>query len=193
MEFKLRYKDIAPKQWEALGKIPRTGWVKRGIQNPETFQAHTIACRKILVCFAEKLKFNMCEIFQILNMLEVHDYPKIVTGDMVNLTAEYTEKKLFHQKKFRLEYDAMIEVTRDLGPAGKEMFSLWLRFEKGEDKLSTFAQQIDKYQSIEKAWEYQQLTGKVKVQDFIDYLRNDITHPLLKENISVIEEYSKGT
>ncbi len=193
MKFKLRYKDIAPKEWEILGNIPRTGWVRRGIENPETVQSHTIDCRKLVIDFVEHLEYNMCEIFQILNMLEVHDYPEIITGDIVNLITDPHKKKMFLQNKFKLEHDAMIEITKNLGPAGREMLNLWLRFDKGEDKLAIFAREIDKYQSIEKAWEYQQFTQKVKVKDFIDYLREDITHPLLKLNISIIEDFLKDT
>ncbi len=43
----LKYARLAPDVWSALGRLKRTGYVKRDIPNPETVQEHTIAVMRI--------------------------------------------------------------------------------------------------------------------------------------------------
>ena len=185
MEFELRYTDVIPEAWEALDKIPRIGWVKRGVKKPETVREHTISCRKLVIELIDSLtEFSMSDILEILNMLEVHDLPEVKTGDEPVITYNEEEKKKLKAEKFFREYNAMMEITKPLGTKGKEIFNLWLRFEKEDDRQSLFAKQIDKYQSIEKALWYQKNGESVVAQDFIDYYKKDIVHPVLKKRMN---------
>jgi 5'-deoxynucleotidase YfbR-like HD superfamily hydrolase len=194
MIFELKFAKVATDVWEALNQIPRTGWVRRGVKDSESVQAHIISCRELVIDLIDgQTEFSMSDILEILNILEVHDYPEKINGDEVIVTYDPIEKKKLKAEKFIREYNAMYELTKNLGDVGKGMFNLWLRFEKENDRLSSFAKQIDKYQSIEKAFEYQQKGEKVRAQDFIDYYKDDITHPLLKEKMLKIEKRAKDT
>ena len=192
MNFELKYAKIVPDVWNALDEIPREGWVRRGVKNPESVQKHSTSCRdlvrELVIHLAE---FSNSDILEILDILEVHDYPEKINGDEVIVTNDPEEKKRLKAEKFKREYAAMLEITKPLGSKGKEMFSLWLRFEKGEDKNSIFAKEIDKYQSIEQAFFYEDNWKKVFAQDFINYYRNDIVHPVLKMRIMAIEKVCK--
>ena len=192
MNFELKYAKVAPDVWAALDTIPRTGWVKRKVKNPESVQQHIVSCRDLVrELIIHLTEFSNSDILEILDILEVHDYPEKINGDEVIVTNDPEEKKRLKAEKFKREYAAMIEITKPFGLRGKEMFNLWLRFEKGEDRNSIFAKEIDKYQSIEKAFFYEDNWRKVFAQDFIDYYRNDIIHPVLKIKIIAIEKICK--
>lgn len=193
MEFELRYTEIAKDVWETLATIPRTGWVKRKVRFPETVQEHTLVCRMMVECMIDHLpEFSITDILEILNMLEVHDYPEVITGDLVIVTYDQKEKRLLKIKKFKLEYKAMKKIASELGDVGKEIFALWYRFEKSDDRLASFARQIDKYQCIEKAMKYESIGENVRAQEFFDYLRDDITHPFLRLSVEALEEINKN-
>ncbi len=193
MEFKLKYAELFPKVWKALGGIPRTGWVTRGVKNPETVQEHTISCRELVVDLIDVLtEFSMSDILDILNMLEVHDWPETIIGDEVIVTYNEIEKAKLKASKYEREYKAMLEIcSGGVNSLGAQVLSLWIRFERRQDRKSSFAKQIDIYQSIEKAWEYQKSGENVLAQDFIDYYRKDITHRFLKEKMLEIENLNK--
>ncbi|MFZ2072299.1 MAG: HD domain-containing protein [Minisyncoccia bacterium] len=185
----LKYAEIAKDVWQALNEIPREGWVRRKVKNPETVQEHSISSRNLVIDMIDLLpEFSTKDILDILDILEVHDYPEKIDGDKVIVTYDKEEKKRLEEEKFISEFNAMSEICNGLGLDGKDIFKLWLRFEEKIDAMSIFAKQIDKYQSIEKAFEYQQKGEKVRAQDFIDYYRNDIVHPVLKQRISYIEK-----
>ncbi len=192
MNSELKYAKIVPDVWNALDEIHREGWVRRGVKNPESVQKHTTSCRE-LVCelIIYLTEFSNNDISEILDILEVHDYPEKINGDEVIVTNDPEEKKRLKAEKFKREFAAMLEITKPLGFKGKEMFNLWLRFEKGEDKNSIFAKEIDKYQSIEQAFFYEDNWEKVFAQDFINSYRNEILHPILKKRISMIEKICK--
>jgi len=190
MKLDLKYANLFPEVWEKLGEIPRTGWVNRNVKNPETVRDHTISCRNLVINMIDVLtEFSMSDILDILNMLEVHDWGETIIGDQVIVTYNKEEKEKLKKLKFKREYDAMrIILSNGVDSPSAQVLTFWIRFEKRQDNKSSFAKQIDKFQSIEKAWEYQQKGENVLVQDFINYYKNDIVHPILKKRMLEIEK-----
>ena len=45
----LRLEKTAPEVYEALHKLKRTGWVQRGVENPESVKEHTEALENLLM------------------------------------------------------------------------------------------------------------------------------------------------
>lgn len=180
----LQFAHIAPEVWEALRKLPRTGWVKRGVENPESVQAHTIALREI----AHSLKsLSETEKKELVDMLEVHDWPEAIHGDQVIVTHDEEERKSLKADKFEQEHQILISICKGLGADGATILNLWLRFETSDDELATLGRQIDKYQAIEKALEYEKSQGIPLFKEFLEYARKDINHPLLLEKIKRLE------
>ena len=205
MEIKLKYAKFFPEVWSGLSRVERDGWVKRKVENPETDQEHTIACMELVLEMKDELldffelklrnTYNFFESYiqDQLDQLETHEYPEWKEGDKPDVVYDEEEKKRLKALKFEREYNTMVEIRDAHGDKGKEVFDLWLRFEKKENGENSFARQIDWYQSIVKAWEYQQEGKKVLAQDFIDYYRKDITHPLIVRKILNIENLAKNT
>jgi hypothetical protein len=65
--------------------------------------------------------------------------------------------------------------------------NLWLRFEEQGDFVSQFAKQLDIYQAMEKASEYEKAGEPVTAKEFIDYSEKDITHPVLVQRIKMLK------
>ncbi len=181
----LKFADLAPDVWRTLGELKRTGWVNRGIADPESVQEHTIALRNIaasLEGLTEQEKNGL------LDMLEIHDWPEAVHGDEVILSVNENELKSLKAIKFEKEKMALTSICAELGEKGKEIMDLWLRFETSSDEAALLAKQIDKYQAIEKALEYEKKQGIPLFREFLNYSRIDITHPILLERIGKLEQ-----
>lgn len=189
IDFGLKFAHHAPDVWNALQELPRTGWVERGVSNPETVQEHTIALREFTISILDFLpEFSDTENQEILNMLEVHDWPEAITGDEVIVTRDENEWRRLREEKFQREHTAMTTICEAIPIFGFEIFNLWLRFEEGRDPVSRFARQIDKYQVVEKAFEYEQRGEKVHTPEFIEYSEKIISHPLLLKKLLHLKE-----
>lgn len=177
---KLKYTERASDIWEALGKLQRTGWVNRGVKNPESVQEHTIALRNLVIDLSNQLiEFSEKDKEDILDMLEVHDWAEAIVGDLITVTKDEVLRAKMLKDKSKAETDAMTQICGPLGSAGTEIFNLWTRFEERKDPAALFAHQVDKYQAIEKAIEYEQNGENVSTQEFIEYAEKDIVHPVL--------------
>jgi putative hydrolases of HD superfamily len=180
----LKFASLAPDVWEALGNLKRTGWVNRGVANPESVQEHTIA----LLHLAASLEgLSEEERDDLLEMLEVHDWPEVIHGDEVVLSVDEEELKSILATKFEKEQIAMNAICEKLGEKGKEIMGLWLRFESSSDPVAVLARQLDKYQAIEKAVEYEKEQGIPLFKEFSDSSRKKITHPVLVQRLEKLE------
>jgi putative hydrolase of HD superfamily len=179
----LCFANIAPTTWKALGELPRTGWVRRGVKNPESVQEHILDLRRLAHHFN---LFSESENKDLLDMLEIHDWPEAIHGDEVIVVTDNAMRKTRQAAKFEKERDALTTICDPLGDIGATIFLLWIRFETSEDEVASFARQLDKYQAIEKALEYEKSQGIIAFKDFRDYSIRDIKHEFLLEKINLL-------
>lgn len=180
----LKFADVAPNVWKALGELKRTGWVNRGVEIPESVQEHTVA----LINLATSMEgLTEQEKDELVDMLEVHDWPEAIHGDEVILSVDENELKSLKAIKFEKEQRALASICKGLGEKGKEIMDLWIRFETSSDDAALFAKQLDKYQAIEKALEYEKAQNIPLFKEFLDYSRKSIIHPLLLGKIEKLE------
>ena len=176
----LKFANLAPGVWKALADLKRTGWVKRGVENPESVQEHTISLLKLASSFED---LSDTEKDGLLEMLEVHDWPEALHGDEAIITKDPEERARLKAIKFDKEHEALKTICGPLGVSGDKILNLWLRFEKSPDEAATFARQLDKYQAIEKAFEYEKSQGLLLFKKFYDGDIERITHPILVERL----------
>ncbi len=185
----LKFARFSPDVWKKLFELKRSGWIYRGVANPESVQEHTIALIHIaasLVVLSEKEKDGL------LDMLEIHDWAEAIHGDEVIISHDENEVRSLEAAKFKNEQTALNSICENLGEKGKEIMNLWLRFETSSDEAASLARQIDKYQAIEKALEYEKNQGIPLFKEFLDYSRRKITHPLLLKKIEKLENDFQG-
>ena len=185
----LKLEKVAPEVYEALQDLKRTGWVMRGIENPESVKEHTEA----LVALAHELapQLSEAELDGLVDMLEVHDWPEAIHGDEVILELRPDERKSKNDIKFENEKRALASICEKL-PNGEEIMNLWLRFETSDDPAASFGRQLDKYQAVEKSLEYEQEQNIALFNEFLIYSINFIHHPVLLERIEQLKQKWQG-
>lgn len=183
----LKYSNVAPGVVKSLQNLKRTGWVRRGVKNPETVQEHIVACRNLVIEEIPNLDFSEKEAEEILDMLEVHDWPESDprVGDLVILKDEINKENL-KKEKSRLELEAMTKICEKIGDKGRKILELWKKFENGQNPPSSFARQVDKLQAMEKAFEYEKAGEKVSTKEFIDQHKEKIVHPVLLNRLRAL-------
>lgn len=182
----LAFAQLAPEVWNELSKLQRTGWVQRGVENPETVAEHTMALKRLGKILGE---FSETERKELLDMLEVHDWPEAVHGDEVILhNGDDSVYASLKSTKFEKEQNALRPICEKMGSVGKTIFNLWMRFETSDDAVANFGRQLDKYQAVEKALEYEREQRIELFREFFDYSKKYITHPILVEQLERLEE-----
>lgn len=168
-------------QIKSLNDLPRTGWVMRGIRDPETVGEHTAESVAILYAMADKLGDDF-DLDRTADMLGVHDWPesKQEVGDItIHCGVPANEK-------FRREKAAMVELCSTL-ENGPYFLELWLEFEAQLSVEARIARQIDKFQMLYKAAFYHAEQG----MDPSDFFNNDgpkVTHPALVAVVDRLRE-----
>lgn len=194
-KFELKYTSIAPDVIERLQTLKRTGWVRRGVNNPESVQEHSVALRDLVISEMNSLtEFSANEKEELLDMLEIHDWAESdpSVGDRVILKTD-TNKETLEKEKFDAELEAMVKICEKLGNKGKTILELWKKFENGQDPLSSFAHQVDKLQAMEKAFEYEKEGQNVSAQDFIENDKKMIIHPVLIKRLQMLKQKLSNT
>ncbi len=180
----LKLEQMAPAIYQSLQDLKRTGWVMRGVENPESVKEHTVA----LIALAAELSQFLTEkeTDGLIDMLEVHDWPEAIHGDEVILELHPHKRKVLKEVKFENERKSLTTLCADL-PNGEEIMSLWLRFENSNDPAAEFGRQLDKYQAVEKALEYEQMQGIALFDEFLKYSIHFIHHPVLLQRIEQLK------
>lgn len=165
---------------ETLHKIPRTGWVDRGVTKPETVGEHS---EELIILGNHFYPF----VIDLDKMLKIHDWPEAdeFVGDIRTDSFCPPEHRSTPEDKYEAELIAMKKICLPLGAAGKELLQLWLELEAGKTERAKIAKQLDKLQAIKKAVLYQTQGQTVVAQKFIDYNGPKITRP---ELIKVMEK-----
>lgn len=179
----LQYEPLVPKVYLSLQALKRTGWVESGVQNPESVKEHTEALLALALELTPRL--SQAETEGLAQMLEVHDWPEATCGDVVILESDPENRTPALAAKYENEERAMVAICKDL-PNGDEILAAWRRFEKSNDPAASLARQLDKYQAVEKALEYEETQGVALFTEFLEYSLPYITHPILRERIEVM-------
>lgn len=178
--FKKQRRDFVLKLIADLYEVPRTGWVDRGVKNPETVGEHTDA----VITLAKKY---YPFIPGLIPMIKIHDWPERnkEIGDArtdANCPADHRWTK---EKKYEVEFATMQEYCSQLGPAGKKILMLWLEYAEAKTERAKIAKQLDKLQRVLKAISYQKQGEPVAAEDFIIGDSPLISDPVL---IKVLEK-----
>jgi 5'-deoxynucleotidase YfbR-like HD superfamily hydrolase len=121
-------------------------------------------------------------------MLEIHDWAEFVIGDQVTFRQNKIERQALRVVKHEKENQAMKTICEELGEMGEKIMNLWLRFVNSQDDVASLARQIDKYQAIEKALEYEEAQEIPLFKEFLYGDIENITHPLILAKIENLKD-----
>ncbi len=183
----LRYEHTASHVYEKLKNIPRTGWVMRGVPNPETVYDHTVSLVKLVDELCDDLSLSSDEADDLKHILEIHDWSEAVAGDefIPNENAElYKIKKVEKAKREREGLAALLEGK----PYEHTVTELFMRYEAGADKIAKLAKELDKFQALRLAGEYERTYNIPLFDEFYQYYLRDksFSNPVLLQKIESI-------
>lgn len=130
-----------------LKNLPRTGWVRSGVNNPESVAAHSWG----MAILALRLAPKELDLMKILTMCIVHDLPEVRVGDLTPHDDT--------SQKSQLEHAAMSEIA-------PEWLGLLMDYDSGASPEARFVKQIDKLDMGLQAMLYQSQQG-IDLSEFI--------------------------
>ncbi|XP_013920818.1 PREDICTED: HD domain-containing protein 2 [Thamnophis sirtalis] len=163
-----------------LKRVPRTGWVYRKVNNPESVSDHMYRMAIMAMVTEDKtLNKDRC-----IRLALVHDMAECIVGDIA--PADNISK----EEKHRQEKEAMKHLTRLLSEdMGKEIYELWEEYEHQSTAEAKFVKQLDQCEMIIQALEYEELEKRPgRLQDFYDTTAGKFSHPEIVQLVSSINK-----
>ncbi|KAI8079877.1 HD domain-containing protein [Halteromyces radiatus] len=156
---------------EGLKRTKRTGWLDNGIKEPESIadHMHRMGIMAMLVD-DPSLQRDRC-----IKMAIVHDLAEAVVGDIT------PHAGISKQDKFNMEQNAMNGFKQLLGDTtmAQEIVNLWHEYEEGKTPEALFVKDLDKFEMIVQALEYEK-SDKKSLESFFESTRGKFKHPAVK-------------
>lgn len=155
-----------------LKTLKRTGWVQNDISLPESVADHMYRM-SMLSFFITDPSINRDKLMKI---CLCHDLAEAIVGDITPYDGVSKEEKK------KLEEDALRMIVGNIGHAeiADEILSLWLEYENGTSKEAEIAKNLDKFEMIIQADEYEQTQG-ARLDRFFESTKDSFTHPEVLE------------
>lgn len=143
-----------------LKSLPRTGWLRAGIENPESVAAHSwgVAWLCMILCPKELNKLKVLE------MALIHDLAEVRIGDITPYDG------IDVAEKHKMESAAFVEMTEPLYNR-QHLRNLW----NEQSAEADFVKQMDKLDMALQAQEYGGL------EEFIDSALQVLINPVHRE------------
>jgi len=189
-----------------LKTIQRTGWVLRGVQNPETIADHTFRVAITAWLLGEKKNLNAT---RIIKTALFHDLCEVYAGDVTPFfyyldlpkDKEKRKKKLMKwvrlskkekekrgQKKWKMEEKSLLRLIKSLSPKPKkEILAFWVDFEKGTTQEGKFTRPADKIDTLLQAIEYFGVGPNSPVTGWWEEIEELTEDPLLLDFLAVVQ------
>ena len=164
-----------------LKQTKRTGWVMRGVENPESISDHCFRVAMFGMYLA--LEDPSLDLNKVVKMGLVHDCGESIVGDVTPCEHHISEAlKSGNEDKALWRLDEM---------GGKEiLYPLWREFEDGKTPEAAAVKQLDKLEMILQAVEYERSQGLV-LDDFFESSRKVFKHPVIVRWAKQIEAQRK--
>lgn len=141
-----------------LKQIKRTGWVRCNVAFPESVSDHMYRMSIISMAVA-----SACDRDHAMKMALAHDVAECIVGDITPHCG------ISNDEKHRREEAAMAQIRDKLAgnTVGEELYQLWNEYEKGETETAILMKDIDKFEMILTAFEYEQAQN-IDLSEFFD-------------------------
>ncbi|KAH0793189.1 HD domain-containing protein 2 [Histomonas meleagridis] len=137
-----------------LKRIPRTGWVKNHVNDPESVADHSMrtAFLAMTLCPPEVNREKAVQ------MALIHDLAESIVSDITPFDG------VTESDKFNRENSAFTNITESL--EDDYMQKLWLEMEEGKTIEAKFVKQLDKLEMLIQAEEYEKLQPGLDLSQF---------------------------
>lgn len=143
-----------------LKRTARTGWVQRGIPQPESVAAHSFGVTYTALILAQQLAESI-DGGKLLAMAAIHDLPEGLTTDIPTPAWRFLPSGI----KTEVERGAMAEMLSD-SPFSAALMPLWEEYQAGETLEAKLVHDADKLDMVLQAYLYEQQFGNTLLADF---------------------------
>jgi putative hydrolase of HD superfamily len=148
------------KKTSQLKKTKRSGWVRVGIESPESVADHTF--RTAILCMIFSSLEGLDEL-KMLQMALIHDLPEIAIGDLTPLEKIKADKKI--------EENAMKSLLAMLPKHVHDKYlQVWHEYAKGKTEEAKIVRQLEKLEMALQAKEYED--DKASEEALADFVRS---------------------
>ena len=148
-----------------LKALRRTGWVRRGVPDPESVAGHTFGVAwLVLVLLPDELDRERALTYAVL-----HDVPECRVGDLTPHDGV--------SDKAEREHVAMAELCAAL-PNGSRLLSAWEAYERQDDPEARFVRELDRLDMALQAVAYAR--PGLDLSEFLDSAADVVTDPGLE-------------
>lgn len=141
-----------------LKTTKRTGWVLRDVHLPESVADHMYRASLISLVLAEHSERDHAA-----KLALAHDLAESSVGDISPHCG------VSEEEKHRREKEAMATIRDETlagNPVGRELYDLWTEYEAGESPAAVLMKDIDKFEMILTAYEYEQSQPHLDLSEF---------------------------
>ena len=147
----------------ALDRIPRTGWLLNGVEDPETVAGHVVSTAHLILALGPEVDPPL-DVDRALALAIVHDSPEAWTGDLPKQVSDCLPAGL----KQDLEARVADELLAGLSATARERHA---EYAAGESRESQFVRVCDKLQLGVQLLAYRR--AKLgELEEFIETLRS---------------------
>ena len=172
-----------------LKRLPRMGWLLRGVPNPESVADHSFRVAFITLLLADELRRRSVEIDveKALKIALLHDLGESKITDLPLEAQRYMDKK-------RAEKKAVMELLLEVGNKSLEYFKLFEEYEEESSPEGRLVRFADKLEMVLQAYEYEK-AGFSNLEEFwsaLGYLKKSEFYQYFRELIDEVERLKKS-
>jgi len=167
--------DFAKKVRE-LKDLKRTGWVQRGVRDPESVADHSFMLAILAYVYAKKFGLDSGKAVK---MALIHDICEVYSGDIADRIRD-EDQVVPDSRKRELERSGLEKIVSFLPKdLAKEIYDLWEDFEYRKSKEAEIVKDLDKFEMCLQAMEY---SKKYKnLEEFFEDGRLNIKNPEIRK------------
>lgn len=143
-----------------LKRTARTGWVQRGVANPEDVAAHSYGVAFTALVLVQKIRQSL-DLEKVLVMASLHDLPEGLTTDIPTPAWRFLPSGI----KTDVERGAMVEILGDVSFAPLFM-GYWEELHEQRTQEALLVHDADKLDMFLQALIYEQQTGNRQLAEF---------------------------
>jgi putative hydrolase of HD superfamily len=130
-----------------LKHLPRKGWVLRQVPFPESVASHMYRMAMCVFCLNSEVNT-----FKIMKMALVHDLSESIVGDIT------PHDGVSQEEKYAKELEAIVHISSLLPESWsrEEVKALWDEYERGVTQEAQIVKDLDKFDMILQALEYEE-------------------------------------
>jgi len=170
-----------------LKQIARTGWVRRGVKNPESVAEHTYRVALMSAIIGDMLNLDS---EKMMKMALLHDLAESITGDKTPQDINLIGTEQFRNRENKIMNDIISLLPENIR---EEYIRIWTDFRDESSEEGRVVREIDKLEMIFQALEYEQEgTSPELLNEFWDSVKSKIKTPLIKKFYDNLEKIRKG-